>query len=318
MLSITRRSFIQSALGSAALGAFVPTSIAELVAFERQAQDALAARRAQMGALPITPSTLADNLTLLSGPGGNVVVLNGADGKLLVDSFVMPAWPALQQALDTIGKSPVKTVIDTHWHFDHTDNNQHLHEAGATLIAHANTKKRLSETHDILGMHIPPSPAGALPTETFADSHKLQVNGESIVAGYIPPAHTDSDIYVHFTRANVLHLGDVFFNGNYPFLDAATGGNINGQIAGAGLGLKLADNNTKIVPGHGPLGDKAALTKYRDMLVTIRDRVQKLKASGKTLPEVTAAKPSAEFDEEWGKGMLGGDAFVGLVYSTLK
>jgi glyoxylase-like metal-dependent hydrolase (beta-lactamase superfamily II) len=318
MYSINRRSFLQSTLGSVALGAFVPSRIAHLVAFERQAQDVLAQARAKMGALPITPTALADRLTLLSGPGGNVIVLDGADGKLLVDSFVAPAWPALQQALDTIGKAPVKLLVDTHWHFDHTDNNEHLHEAGAKIVAHANTKKRLGQTHDILGMHIVPSPAAAMPTETFTATHKLQMNGESIAAGYIPPAHTDSDIYVHFTRANVLHMGDVFFNGYYPFLDAATGGNINGQIAGANIGLKLADNNTKIVPGHGPLGDKEALTKYRDMLVGIRNRVQKLKASGKTLEEVTAAKPSADFDGTWGKGMFGGDAFVGLVYNTLK
>jgi glyoxylase-like metal-dependent hydrolase (beta-lactamase superfamily II) len=318
MVSITRRSFLQSALGSAALGAFVPSSVAELAAFTRQAQDLFAERRAQMGALPITPTPLADNLTLLSGPGGNVIVLEGADGKLLVDSFVAPAWPALQQALDKIGKSPVKVLIDTHWHFDHTDNNQHLHEAGAKVVAHANTKKRMAVAHDILGMHIPASPAAALPTETFTATHKLPLNGEAIAAGYIPPAHTDSDIYVHFTRANVLHMGDVFFNGFYPFLDASTGGNINGQIAGANLGLKIADNSTKIVPGHGPLGDNAALTKYRDMLETIRDRVQKLKAGGKTLAEVTAAKPTADFDEAWGKGLFGGDAFAGLVYNTLK
>jgi glyoxylase-like metal-dependent hydrolase (beta-lactamase superfamily II) len=302
------------------LGAFASSRVADLVAFEQQTQtqDLLAQFRAQLGALPITPARLADNLTLLSGPGGNVVVLQGGDGKLLVDSFVAPAWPALQQALDTIGKPPVKLLIDTHWHFDHTDNNQHLHEAGAKIVAHVNTRKRMAQTHDILGMHITPSPAAALPAETFTATHKLQMNGETITAGYIPPAHTDSDIYVYFTGANVLHMGDVFFNGLYPFLDAATGGNIDGQIAGANIGLKLADNNTKIVPGHGPLGDKAALTTYRDMLVAIRDRVQKLKASGKTVEEVTAAKPTAEFDATWGKGMMGGDAFVGLVYNTLK
>jgi cyclase len=318
MLSLTRRSFLQSAVGSVALGAFVPPSIADLLAFERQAKDLLAERRAQMGATPIVPTKLADNLTLLSGPGGNVIVLNGPEGKLLVDSFVSTAWPALKQALDTIGAAPIKVLIDTHWHFDHTDNNENLHTAGAAVHAHVNTKKRLSEAHDLLGMHFPPSPAGALPTQTFVDAHKLQLNGEGIHAGYIPPAHTDSDIYVHFTRANVLHMGDVFFNGFYPFLDASTGGNINGQIAGADLGLKLADNNTKIVPGHGPLGDKAALTKYRDMLVTIRDRVQKLKASGTTVADVIAAKPTAEFDEAWGKGMLQPNDFIGLVYSTVK
>ena len=176
----------------------------------------------------------------------------------------------------------------------------------------------MSETHDLLGMHFTPSPAAALPTQTFVDMHKLQMNGERVEAGRIPPAHTDTDVYVHFTRANALHMGDVFFNGVYPFIDASTGGNINGQIAGAGLGLKLADNATKIVPGHGPIADKAALTAYRDMLVTVRDRVQKLKASGRSLEEVIAAKPTADLDATWGKGFMPANDFVAVVYNTLR
>jgi cyclase len=281
------------------------------------AQDALAAQRAQMGAVPIEVTKLADNLTLYSGPGGNVVALNGPDGKIVVDSFVQPAWPKLKQNLDALGNQPIKLLIDTHWHFDHTDNNEHFHAAGATILAHANTKKRLSETHDLLGMHFTPSPAGALPAQTFTQNHKLQANGETLELGYILPAHTDTDIYVHYQKANVLHCGDVFFNGMYPFIDAGTGGNINGQINGATRLLKMADNNTKIVPGHGPLGDKAALTKYRDVLVTVRDRISKLKSGGKSLDEVIAAKPTAEYDEAWGKGFMMPKDFIGIVYNTI-
>lgn len=279
--------------------------------------DPLGQMRAEMGRIPIEKLRLADNITMLSGPGGNVVILYGADGKIVVDSFVQPAFPAVKRILDSMGSSPIKLLIDTHWHFDHTDNNANFHRAGATILAHENTKKRLSETHDVLGLHLTPSPQAALPTETFKTTHKLSANGESLELAYFPPAHTDSDIYVHYTRANVLHMGDIFFNGMYPFIDWGTGGNIDGTIAGAELGMKLADSRTKIVPGHGPLGDRAALTTYRNVLLTIRDRVKKLKTSGKSLKEVMAAKPTAEYDATWGRGFVTPDTFVGYVYNTL-
>jgi glyoxylase-like metal-dependent hydrolase (beta-lactamase superfamily II) len=319
MQAITRRQLLQSAARSTALIPFAAMSVADLIAVGwQQKADALTERRAQTGAVPIDTTKLTDNLTMLSGPGGNVIVLNGPDGKLVVDSFVLPAWPKLKQALDGMAKGPIKTLIDTHWHFDHADNNENFRKAGAGVLAHVNTKKRLSETHDLLGMHFPASPAGALPTETFAETHKLEMNGEAVETGHIPPAHTDTDVYIRFARGNVLHLGDVFFNGMYPFIDASTGGSINGQIAGATLGLKLADNATKIVPGHGPLADKAALTTYRDMMVTVRDRVQKHKTAGRKLEEVLAAKPTADLDATWAKGFMQGADFIAIVYNTLR
>jgi cyclase len=316
---LTRRQLLRSVAGTTALIPFIPIRLADLIAAEWQAAaDPLAERRKQMGAAPIVTTRLADNLTMLSGPGGNVIVLNGPDGKLVVDTFVQPAWSTLKQTLDGIGSTPIKLVIDTHWHFDHADNNESFHKAGAEILAHVNTKKRLSEAHDLLGMHFPPAPAGALPTQTLTNSHKVQMNGEGVEVGHIPPAHTDTDVSIRFTRANVLHMGDVFFNGIYPFIDASTGGTIDGQIAGADLGLKLADSTTKIVPGHGPVADKAALTKYRDMLVTVRDRVQKLKTSGRKLEEAIAAKPTADLDETWGKGFMQPGNFVTIVYNTLR
>ena len=305
-------------------GALSARAAAALAGYAQQGAGAapanqLAAMRAQMGATPITSTKLAENLTLLAGPGGNVVVLHGPDGKIVVDSFVQPAWPKLKENLDAMGNQPIKLLIDTHWHFDHTDNNARFHDAGAMILAHENTKKRMSESHDLkpLGMHFDPSPANALPTQTFKERHTMKANGEDLELGYIPPAHTDTDIYVHYQKANVLHGGDVFFNGMYPFIDAETRGSITGQIAGADKLLKMADNNTKIVPGHGPLGDKAALTKYRDMLIAARERVQKLKSSGKSEHEIVAAKPFADLEPAWGKGLFNGDAFVGIVYSTL-
>jgi len=323
---ITRREMLRTtaALTGGALAArFFPATLvhAATPGFPQQqaAGDQVAAMRAQFGNMPIQTQKLTESITLLSGPGGNVVVLNGGDGKLLGDTFVMPAWPHLKEALDTIGKAPVKTAIDTHWHFDHSDNNGALRAAGATLLAHENTKKRMSETHTlaVLNLTFPPSPAAALPQQTFQQSHKVMMNGESVALVHIPPAHTDSDIYIHFEKANVLQTGDVFFNGIYPYIDDGTGGSVTGMIAGATKLLAVADNNTKIVPGHGPLGNKADLMKYRDMLSTVRERLQKLKSSGKTAQEAVAAKPLDDLEPVWGQGLFHSDTFIQIAYPAL-
>jgi cyclase len=322
----TRREMLRgsAALASSALLAeLFPGSLLRgaVLGYPQQtpAADPAATFRAQMGAAPIQSQKLADNLTMLSGPGGNVVVLNGPDGKFIVDTFVSPAWPKLKETLDGIGNAPLKIVIDTHWHFDHTDNNASFRTAGATVLAHENTKKRMSapQTIPVLNVHFPASPADALPQETFGSRHKLQANGDTLSLEHFSPAHTDSDIYVHFEKANVIHMGDTFFNGLYPFVDAGSGGKIDGMIAAADKALPLADDKTKIVPGHGPLGNKADLTKYRDMVVTARDRVQKLKSEGKTAQEAAATKPLADLDGVWGKGMLSSDLFIQVIYLTL-
>jgi len=323
----TRREMLRNSAtfaGSTLLAQLFPASLlsAGVPDLRQQAAtastDPLAAMRAQMGGAPIQSQPLADQLTLLSGPGGNVVVLNGPDGKIVVDTFLMPAWPKLKKTLDGLGNAPLQTVIDTHWHFDHTDNNANLHAAGATVLAHENTKTRMAEPHDsaLLGLHVPASPPDALPQQTFSSSRKLQANGEIVMLQYFQPAHTDTDIYIHFEQANVIHMGDTFFNGFYPVIDTSTGGKVNGIIVAADNILSLADNNTKIVPGHGPLGNKADLTKSRDMLVVARDRVQKLKTAGKSAEEIAASKPLADFDPVWGH-MLSSDMFVQMIYSAL-
>jgi cyclase len=309
-------------LGSAFLAHLFPGAL-RAIAYGQQATapaaDPLAAVRAQIGAMPIQTQKLGENLTLLSGPGGNVVVLNGADGKIVVDTFLSPAWPKLKETLDGLGNAPLKTVIDTHWHFDHTDNNAPLHAAGATVLAHENTKKRMSEAHDlpVFGLHFEASPAEALPQETFASSHRLKANGESLALQHFAPAHTDSDIYILFEKGNVIHMGDTFFNGMYPYIDSSTGGKISGMIAASDKILGLASKDTKIIPGHGPMGTKEDLTKFRTMLVTARDRVQKLKAAGKSAEQAAAEKPFADLDAVWAKGMLNSDQFAQVVYLAL-
>jgi len=319
----SRRAFLRSAgtlTGGVLVSRYVPGAA---LAPHLAAQDAPSAAadpvvekmRAQMASAAIVTTRLADGLMMLGGPGGNIVVLTGKDGKIVVDSFVRPAWPQLKATLDGLDGSPIKTLIDTHWHFDHADNNANFRAAGAGILAHENTKQRLSEKHDLLGMHFEPSPPEALPTDTFADRRSLTANSDQIILAHVPRAHTDTDILVHFSKGNVLHMGDVFFNGMYPFIDASTRGTINGMISATDRALQMANDKTKIVPGHGPLGDRAALQKYRTMLATIRDRVRAQKTKGATLEEVQASKPTAEFDAEWGKGMMQANDFVALVYA---
>jgi cyclase len=312
----SRRSFLHAAgilSGSALLFRYAPGGA--LDAFQGNTPDAV---RAQMGGRPIQTTKLGERLVMLSGPGGNVVVLHGPDGKIVVDGFVKPAWPSLKAALDAIDGTPIKSLIDTHWHFDHADNNGNFRKAGAGVIAHENTTTRLTQPHDLIGMHFDPAPSAELPTQTFPVSLTLNANGEQTSLRYVPPAHTDTDIFVFFPKANVLHMGDVFFNGLYPFIDASTGGNIDGMVDGAQAGLKIATAQTKIVPGHGPLGSRASLEAYAHMLTTIRDTVRTAKQAGKSLAEVQAAKPSAAFDDAWGTGGMPPDGFVALVYSTLR
>jgi cyclase len=331
----SRRSILRGSVtlaGSAFLAQFVPGMLlrasAAAHAQETSPADLLAYMRAWFNTFPMETQTLADNVTMFDGPGGAVTVLNGPDGKFVVDSFVAPAWPRLKVALDGLGNAPVKYLIDSHWHFDHTDNNAHFRAAGATVLAHENTKKRMSEPHDLpvllrapdgalIGLHFDPSPAEALPQQTFSDSYRLQANGETLTLQHVAPAHTDTDIYIHFQNANVIQMADLFFNGMYPYIDPGTGGKIDGVIAAADRILSLADNDTKIVAGHGPLGNKSDLTKARDMLITSRDRVQKLKSEGKSALEAVAEKPFADLEPVWGKGIINGDQWVQIVYLTL-
>jgi cyclase len=332
----SRRDILRGSVtlaGTAFLAHLLPATLlrASAAGYAQQAPsaaDLLASFRAQFNAVPMETRKLADNVTMFDGPGGAVVVLNGPDGKVVVDTFVAPAWPRLKEALDGLGNAPVKYLIDTHWHFDHTDNNAHLHASGATVLAHENTKKRMSEPHDLpvlyrgadgalAGLHFDPSPAEALPQQTFATSYQLQANGETLALQHVAPAHTDSDIYVHFQEANVISMGDLFFNGMYPYIDPGTGGTITGNIAAVDKILSLAGNDTKIVAGHGPLGNKSDLTKFRDMLITSRDRIQTLKSAGKSAQEAVAEKPFADLEPVWGKGIINSEQWVQIAYLTL-
>lgn len=284
----------------------------------QQAADRLAAFRAGFANTPIQSQKLAENLAMLSGPGGNVLVLHGTDGMVVVDNFVSTVWARLDEQLKSFGV-PVKFVINTHWHLDHTDNNAPLRAAGATIVAHDNTKTRMSTPQHmlVLELDLPPSPADALPQRVFSNDYHLEANGERVALSHVKPAHTDTDVILLFEHANLVQTGDVFFNGRYPYIDSSTGGRIDGMIEAANRVLKLVDGGTRIVPGHGRLAAKADLEKFRDMLSTVADRVRKLKTAGKSLDESIAEQPLADLDAEWGNGRFKGGDFVRIVYPTL-
>jgi glyoxylase-like metal-dependent hydrolase (beta-lactamase superfamily II) len=271
---------------------------------------------------PVTPikvTKLTDTVFLLQGVGGNIVVHTGPDGKLMIDSSVATAANRIHETLEKLDPHPLKLLINTHWHFDHTDGNAAMHDAGAFIIAQENTRLRLSTAQrvEILNLSFSPAPTSALPQQTFIDQQKLYFDNDELHLVHAPNAHTDSDIYIQFLNSNVIHAGDLWFNGMYPLIDDSTGGTVNGMIRGVDEVIALADDKTKIVPGHGPLGDKTALTGYREMLTTVANRIEKLKISGQTLAQVIAEKPTADLDSTWAKGNMKPDMFVTVVYNTL-
>ncbi len=264
----------------------------------------------------ISVHPLRRNIAVLEGSGGNITVLTGEDGKLLVDAGFSVSQPRISAALDSISLHPIRHLINSHWHTDHTDGNQWLHSAGATITAQQNTRKHLSEMTRIAGWawDFPARPDGALPTSTFDTRHEMLLNHTNIILEGYDRAHTDSDISVHFVEADILLVADTWWNGVYPFIDYSTGGSIDGQIRAAQHNVDAATAGTIVVPGHGPIGNRAGLIEFHDMLVAIREKVAGLKRQGMTVFEVIAAKPTAAFDAKWGQFLITPSAFTGLVY----
>jgi glyoxylase-like metal-dependent hydrolase (beta-lactamase superfamily II) len=311
--NISRRNFIASAGLAATAVCLVPRRLFGA------GQNLVAGARASGAKTRIATQALRGNVSALIGSGGNIAVLPGSEGKLIVDSGYLSSREKIAAALDGISRDPVKNLVNTHWHFDHTDGNEWMHSAGATIMAHENTKKHLSTTTrvDDWDFTFPPSPAAAIPTEIIGAEKTLHLNGATVALKYYDPAHTDGDISIYFTEADVFHTGDTWWNGHYPFIDYSTGGNVNGMIKAAEANLATVTDKTIVIPGHGPVGGKSEMMEYRDLLTSIRDRVAALKGQGKSLDEIVAAKPTAAYDAKWGKGFVNGEFFTKLVYKGL-
>lgn len=267
----------------------------------------------------ITVEQLRGNLSVLFGSGGNIVVLDGPEGKLLVDDGIAISKDKIQAALDKISAEPIKYVINTHWHWDHTDGNEWVHKQGATIIAHENVLKRLSATTTVADWNytFQPWPMSGRPTVLFKTEKTLKFDGETVVMKNFGQGHTDGDALVYFPKADVLVLGDNFWNGIYPFIDNGVGGGIDGMIRWVNASLALATDKTIIVPGHGPVGNKVQLAEFRDMLVTVRNNVAGLKNQGKSIDEIVTAKPTAKYDAKWGNFVIDPAFFTHLVYAGL-
>jgi glyoxylase-like metal-dependent hydrolase (beta-lactamase superfamily II) len=266
---------------------------------------------------PIVTHKLRNNISVLKGSGGNVAVLTGPDGKVLIDAGIGVSRPQMTKALADLGADPVTHLINTHWHFDHTDGNAWLNSVGAKIIAHENTLGFLSHVQRVedWDYNFVSPPANGLPSEVFASERSLSLSGQSINLKHYSPAHTDSDISVTFAEADVVHVADTFWNGVYPFIDYSTGGSIDGMIAASDANLAATTNKTIIIPGHGqPVSNKAELKEFRDMLVGVRENVAALKRQGRSRDETVVAKPTAAFDGKFGNWVIDPAFFTRLVY----
>ena len=268
--------------------------------------------------LTLTP--LTPNYQILAGAGGNIGILTSPDGTLIIDTGLANTAPAVLAQIKSASKVPVRQVFNTHWHGDHVGANLDFAKEGATIIAHENCRKRLaSKQHmDFMNRDVDPLPAPALPTVLYRSEGTLFFGADPIDIHYVANAHTDNDMFLHFANANIIQTGDLFFNGTYPFIDYSTRGWIGGMVEGSEAILKMADAQTKIVPGHGPIGTPEDLRRSHDMLATIQQRIESARKQGKSLDETIAAKPTAEFDERFGKGFMNPDSFTKCVYKGLE
>ena len=279
----------------------------------------LGAQQQDFSRVEITTTKLTSTLYLLTGEGGNIGVSAGSDGVFLIDDQYAPLSEKILSAVKAISDKPVKYVVNTHWHGDHTGGNENMGKAGATIIAHDAVRTRMARGQEmpLFKSVVPPAPPLALPVVTFPDKASLHLNGETANLIHVAPAHTDGDVIIHWPASNVIHMGDTFFNGIFPFIDAGSGGRLSGMIKAVETVLVMADDRTKIIPGHGPLAGKADLARFHKMLLTVQERAMAAKSAGKTVEEWAASNPFADLEAEWGKGFLKAPLFAQVVYGAL-
>ena len=295
-----------------------PRSTAPLAAALALACAPLAAQQ-DLGAVEITTVPLATGVFMLTGAGGNIGVSVGEDGVFVIDDQFAPLSEKILAAIGGLSDKPVSYVLNTHWHGDHTGGNENFGEAGAVVVAHENVRERMSteQFNRIFDRATPPSPEAALPVVTFTENVTFHFNGETIRVHHMPAAHTDGDSIVYFEDADVLHAGDLFFNGFFPFIDTDSGGSLEGVIEAAEHVIGMVSRDTEIIPGHGPRATKIDVERYRDMLVEVRDVMAPIVASGKAREEVVADNPLGRFGVDWGGGFMKTDVFTGIVYDSL-
>lgn len=267
----------------------------------------------------IKAEKLGDGIAVLFGAGGNIGVSYGPDGTVLIDDQFAPLTPKIQAAVAELGAEPVKYLINTHWHFDHTGGNENFGKAGALIMAHDNVRDRMKKGNDgTVGREVPPAASEALPVVTYHDGIKLHLNGDEVHVKHMSHAHTDGDSIVFWKKANVLHMGDLYFNKvTLPFIDLNSGGNARGVLRAAEKALAMVNDDTRIIPGHGPMASKTDLEGYRDMLKSVIDTVAKAQGEGKSMDQIIAMKPAAKWDTN-PNAFIKGDAFVEAIYKSLK
>jgi glyoxylase-like metal-dependent hydrolase (beta-lactamase superfamily II) len=265
---------------------------------------------------PIEVAQVVPGVYVLYGQGGNIGVSTGRDGLFLIDDQYANLTDKVVEALARISPQQPRFVLNTHWHGDHTGGNENLAARGSVIFAHDRVRERMSaeNVNEFLKRTTPPSPPGALPVVTFNDSLSLHVNDDELRGIHVQAAHTDGDVFIHFRKANVIHTGDLVFAGMYPFIDIDSGGSVAGVIAAVDRMLALADEGTRVIPGHGKVTDRAGLVAYRQLLVVTSGRMRELVQAGKTLDEVLAAKPFADYDGQQAWAFITAERYIQILY----
>lgn len=279
---------------------------------------ALALAQAQPPDTTVRTETIAPGIHVLVGQGGNIGVSAGPDGVFLIDDQYAVMTESVAAAIKALHPEMPRFLLNTHWHGDHTGGNENLAKLGSVIVAHEQVRTRMSTEQFVsfLQRTEPAAPPVALPIVTFSDGVTFHLNGDEIQCSHVPNAHTDGDVFVYFRKADVLHTGDLFFR-MYPFIDISSGGSISGLIAAVDRLLTVAGDNTRIIPGHGPLANRADLVEYRHMLVMTSGRIRALIQAGKTPDEAVAAKPNADFDAKWAWSFITAERYVRMVYELV-
>ena len=264
-------------------------------------------------------NTLRENLHMLSGKGGNIGLFTGPDGTFLIDDQMAPVGQLLKQTIKELGGEQPRFLLNTHYHFDHTGGNEAIGNADTAIVSHDNVRKRLESGSTISAFNAktPPAPTSALPIVTFSESMHFNLNGQTLHTVHFPHAHTDGDSVVYFEETNIVHTGDIFFNGLYPFIDVENGGSLAGTIAAVQKLIETTDEKTQIIPGHGPLASRADLIAYQDMLTFANASMRDLKKAGKTVEQAIAADPMADYDAKWSGGLFTTEKWISLLYVSI-